>query len=143
MTCLRHSGIVVQDVEKSIIFYCDYLGFDVIDDRCEGGEYLETILGLPGACARTVKIRGSDSGMIELLEFRNPRIGTAGQTVGLMGPGPTHVALTVDNIDKLYLELLEKGIEFITSPKTSPDGKVKLAFCRDPDGVYLELVQEM
>ena len=143
MIGLRHSGIVVKDADRSVVFYRDYLGFEVIDDRFEGGKYLETILGLPGACARTVKLRGAGTSIIELLEFQGSEEDKSTKPVGLLGLGPTHIALTVDDIDTLYLSLLKQGTCFVSAPIMSPDGKVKLAFCRDPDGAFLELVQEM
>ena len=39
--------------------------------------------------------------------------------------------------------LTEEGIEFNYPPQTSPDGKVKVAFCRDPDGTLIEMVEEL
>ncbi len=143
MIKLRHSGIVVEDAERSVVFYRDHLGLEVIDDRQEGGEYLETLLGLPGVCARTVKLRGEGAGIIELLEFQGVKPDNRARPVGLLGFGPTHIALTVDDLDTLYFRLLKHGIHFVSPPTISPDGKVKLLFCRDPDGAYLELVQEM
>ena len=57
--------------------------------------------------------------------------------------GCSHFALTVPDLDSLYNKLIEKGISFNYPVQTSPDRKVKIAFCRDPDGTLIELVEEL
>ena len=41
----------------------------------------------------------------------------------------------------VYSELSKKNIEFNTPPQKSPDGLVKVTFCKDPDGTPIELVE--
>ena len=55
--------------------------------------------------------------------------------------GLTHYAMTVKNIDKLYLKLKKERIGFLHKPILSKDKKVKLAFCKSPDNVLIEMVQ--
>jgi catechol 2,3-dioxygenase-like lactoylglutathione lyase family enzyme len=79
-------------------------------------------------------------GMIELLHFHShpdkPRwTGTPCST------GFTHVALTVENIDVLCTKLRAEGVTFFAPPQHSPDRKVKVTYCRGPEGVLLELVE--
>ena len=46
------------------------------------------------------------------------------------------------NNNPLFNEDLSKiGVEFISKPISN--GKVKVAFCKDPNDVYLELVEEL
>ena len=49
--------------------------------------------------------------------------------------------MTVKNIDKLYIKLKKKGVAFLYEPLMSEDKNVKLAFCKSPDGVFIEMVQ--
>ncbi len=49
--------------------------------------------------------------------------------------------MTVKNIDKLYIKLKSKGVNFLHKPLLSEDKKVKLAFCKSPDNVLIEMVQ--
>jgi len=49
----------------------------------------------------------------------------------------------VNDIDKIYKRMLEDGVEIISPPKHSPNGNVKVMFCRDPDKTWLELVEEL
>ena len=47
------------------------------------------------------------------------------------------------DLDDVYSRFTKEGIEFINSPHLSADGLAKVAFCRDPDGFFIELVEEM
>ena len=44
---------------------------------------------------------------------------------------------------KLYVDLSEKNIKFNAIPQKSPDGLVKVTFCNDPDGIPIELVEQL
>lgn len=140
MIALRHAGIVVADMEKALDFYCGLLGFTVSRRVIETGPFIAAVLGMPGAEVETAKLAGSGTGMLELLHFRNPAPAPSGNLT-LNRLGPTHAALTVTGIDTLHRKLTDAGIAFIAVPQLSPDGKAKVAFCRDPEGTYLELVE--
>lgn len=141
MTVLRHAGIVAADLERSLGFYRDLLGFRVVREMEESGPYLEALLGMPGARVRTVKLAGTEGGaQVELLAFAAPA--DRGGGGALNRPGPTHVAVTVRGIDDLYRRMRAAGVAFVSAPLGSPDGRVRVAFCRDPDGTFVELVEE-
>ena len=54
----------------------------------------------------------------------------------------SHIALTVDDLDKTYDDLIERKLEFFSPPVNAKDSKVRLCFCKDYDGNILELVEE-
>ena len=141
---LRHTGIVVADLDQAVDFYVGQLGFEITRRMDEGGAYLSEILGISDVRATTVKMSVSgdgQGGMIELLYF--PDHQTANRKLELISRGPTHIALTVSDLDSLYSRLIDYGISFISSPKIAPEGAVKIAFCRAPDGTFLELVEDL
>jgi lactoylglutathione lyase len=139
---IRHTGIVVSNLAISIDFYTRILGFRIVSQKDEPGHFIDRILGLSGTELTTVKMSLSNDQMIELLYFhshkesqkkiKNP------STIGI-----THFAVTVDNIAETYRKLGKLGVEFISSPETSPDEQAIVAFCKDPDGNYIELVQKV
>jgi catechol 2,3-dioxygenase-like lactoylglutathione lyase family enzyme len=139
---IRHTGIVVSDVDKSLEFYCDLLGFVVKKDLHEHGNYLDLFLGMESVKVRTIKLALDERVAIELLNFSDP-YKQKGVGLGLNNIGCTHVAMTVSDLEGLHNHLTAKGVEFNNAPSLSEDGKVKVAFCRDPDGTYLELVEEL
>ena len=142
-TVIRHAGIVVSDMARALAFYRDLLGLEVVRTMHESGEYLDSLLGLSQARVTTVKLSaGSGVTLLELLEFQVPVASPSG-SAGPATLGPTHVALTVDDLDAVYAALTAQGVRFNAPPRLSPDGRVKVTFCHDPDGTLLELVQEL
>lgn len=140
----RHCGIVVDDLDKSLSFYKDILGYKIISDTNESGNFISTILGFENVKVRTVKMKPNDqsNALIELLEFKSHRGDVhAEKDYKLYRIGPTHVALTVENLSELYIKMLDANIEFISEPKISADGNAKVVFCKAPEGTYFELVQ--
>lgn len=142
---LRHVGIVVSDLPKMTAFYRDLFGFSQEKRALEFGNFIDTILGAPGVRVTTVKLTSPNGGMIELLHFESPRTadGAAESHRTLFSAGLTHIALTVKNIDRLYEQLSRDGTKFVAPPAVSVDGRAKVAFCRDPEENYLELVESI
>ena len=55
--------------------------------------------------------------------------------------GPTHFAVQVENLDSVHADMTARGVTFLSSPKESPDKFAKVAFCRAPEGTFIELVE--
>lgn len=136
---IRHTGIVVDDLEKSLSFYRDLLGFEVVKRADEGGPFIEQILALDKALVTTVKMTSQDGQMIELLSYKKHT--TKKQERRINDVGLSHVAFSVNDIDREYERLREHAVEFISDPAVSPDGYAKVAFCRAPEGTFVELVE--
>ncbi len=139
MKAIRHAGIVVSDLERSVHFYGELLGLKIAKRLDEPGGYIDKVYGLRDSRLTTVKMAADNGNLIELLYFHShPGQGAERKLYGI---GLSHIAFTVDDIEKEYKRLLEKGVDFISSPELSPDGYAKIAFCRDPNGVFIELVE--
>ena len=142
MLNIRHTGIVVSDIDKSIKFYCDLLGFEIKKDMLESGEYIDNFSALQDAKVRTVKMSLENGDMVELLYYKShpekPDFSRPITTIGC-----SHIALTVEDLDETYRHLTDSGVEFNSPPQYSPDGFAKVTFCKDPDGSLVELVQEL
>ena len=68
MKALRHFGIVVRDMERSLLFYRDLLGLRIVSSMAESGAYLEQMLALPNVRVHTVKMAAENgSALVELL----------------------------------------------------------------------------
>ena len=144
MVNVRHFGIVVQDIEKSLWFYRDLLGLEVAKDMVESGDYIDNFSDLEDVKVRTVKMFDkSKNGMVELLSYEShpDKNGVNIKPINILGC--SHVAFTVDNLDEKYKELVNKGLKFNSQPQLSPDGFAKVTFCRDPEGCLVELVEEL
>ena len=126
-------------MENSLKFYRDQLGLKIIKDMDEQGNYLDNMLSLNDVRVRTVKLSANgNTTLVELLEFESHNDNKIRNFYTI---GASHVAFTVDDIEKLYVNLSEKNIKFNAIPQKSPDGLVKVTFCKDPDGTPIELVE--
>ena len=108
----------------------------------ESGSHIDSMLGLSNVKLTTAKLSTPDGNIIELLHFhshpdRETWQGTPFST------GLTHIAFTVENVEKSYSKLVDVGVTFPDIPQVSPDGKVKAIYGRTPDGTLIELVQEL
>ena len=134
---IRHLGIVTDDLERSLVFYRDLLGFRV--DAVEDSSFIDKILHLQESRLRTVKLSAPDGQLIELLDFGNPSPAKCSR--GLCDAGLTHFAIQVSSVAMMVRRLAGQGIEFLSGPEISPDGNVRVVFCRTPEGAFLELVE--
>ena len=138
---LRHFGIVVRDLDRALDFYCGKLGLTVSRRMDEKGAFLDTTLAASGVKVTTVKLAAPEgSTLLELLQFESPPPGDGGMP-SLFRTGATHFALTVQHLFELHEVLVAGGTPFLSAPKTSPDGLARVAFCRDPEGNLIELVE--
>jgi catechol 2,3-dioxygenase-like lactoylglutathione lyase family enzyme len=137
---IRHTGIVVTDMERSLKFYRDLLGMKTAIDFTEESEYIDKVLALKGVRLRMVKLTAEAGGMIELLYYSS-HPGRRNKDNKICEIGPTHVAFTVDDVEKIYSEWSANGVKFNSRPQVSSDGNAKVVFCQDPDGTYLEIVE--
>jgi catechol 2,3-dioxygenase-like lactoylglutathione lyase family enzyme len=141
VAAVRHVGIVVPDMDEALGFYRDLLGLEVQADNDEHGPFVETILAMPGVRVRTVKLAAPrGEALVELLCFAGNE-SAAPASADLTRLGPTHAALTVEGLDGLHARLSGAGVEFLSEPQTSADGRARVAFCRAPGGALLELVE--
>jgi catechol 2,3-dioxygenase-like lactoylglutathione lyase family enzyme len=142
ITQIRHTGLVVADLEGALLFWRDLLGFRVEKQMDESGPHIDAMMGLNDVRVTTVKMIAPEGGMIELLHFKSH----PDQKKWLGNPystGFTHIAMTVSNLDEAYKKLEAVGVVFPAQPQYSPDGTVKVIYCKGPEGVLLELVERL
>ena len=141
---LRHVGITVTDMKKSLELYKDYFGFEVVWDEIEEGKFIDSLSDIKNIKVRTVKLKDSISGMIELLQYySHPGWRSENVINKITKIGCSHFAITVEDLDTVYKELVDMGLKFNSIPEVSPDGNAKVCFCRDFDGTLIELVEEL
>ena len=138
---VRHAGIVTDDLESSLKFYRDLLGFKEVRRVEESNPFIETVLGMKGVYVTTIKMFDSGGGQIELLHFKSHPKNRGEREINDIGI--SHVALTVDDVHQLYENLKNSGVSFVSSPRLSDDGSATVAFCRAPEGTFIELVEIM
>lgn len=136
---MRHVGIVVNNLQKSLDFFVNVLGFKIFKKMNEKGKYIDSVLNLKKADVITVKMKAPDRSLIELLKFKNYR--TFNNPKKIYSSGLTHISFTVKDLDKTFKLLEKKKIKFFSIPQVTPDGSAKVVFFRGPENLILELVQ--
>jgi len=136
----RHVGIVVKDLEKQLKFYKDLLGLEIYYSQIESGPFLENLIGYTKIKPLIYKLGKNNNTIVELLYFDNYE---SVHNKKLINNGITHFALTVENVDDLYIKLKNEDIHFISEPSISDDKKHKVCFCQDYDLNYIELVEKI
>jgi catechol 2,3-dioxygenase-like lactoylglutathione lyase family enzyme len=140
ISAIRHTGLVVADLEGALHFWCDVLGFKVVKQMDESGPHIDAMMGLQDVRVTTAKLAAPDGNLIELLRFHShpgqPRWDGTPYSTGF-----THIALTVDDLDQFVSKLTRKGVSFPAPPQLSPDGYAKVIYAKGPEGILLELVE--
>ena len=143
-TPVRHVVIVVSDLEASLHFYRDILGWKVVYENIIFPKLAE-FLNIPGGEGRNIMLQQKENmfhGMIELVAFTKPEPESPPQ-VGLGVRGLRMLSFLVDDLDDVYQVLMEEGVEVYSPPGTSNLGEytVKVCIVKDPDDVLLEIIQ--
>jgi catechol 2,3-dioxygenase-like lactoylglutathione lyase family enzyme len=146
---IDHINIVVSNLKRSVDFYTNLLGFQIIRKAHLEGEWIEKIVGLKDVSADVVYIVApAGEPRIELLCYKTPRgvalpLNSLPNTVGLR-----HIALRVENINLLFKSLKDADVRLFGEPVIVPTSVIQhdagyktLLYFTDPDGVILELAE--
>ena len=131
VTKVLHVGIRVSDMERSLKWYKDVVGFDQLikDDY------------VPPLGARICFIRGCGGFEIELFQYDAPKAIPDDRRVpntDLQTIGTKHAAFEVDDMAALKAHFVACGVDI--AHEVTMDGEAVM-FVRDPDGVLLEFIQ--
>ena len=138
---IRHSGIVVKDMKKSLNFWNKILKFKILKKNIESGPKIDQLLGLKSTKIITIKLCDKNKSVLEFIEFIKPK--SKKRKVYTNSHGPTHLAITVKNLKKIHKKLIKNNIKFNTIPIKSVDEKVLFTYCKSPEGAFVEFVQEL
>ena len=117
-----HTMVRVTDIDQSLRFYCDGLGFkEIRRSENEKGRYTLIFLSPSGS---------EDAGTIELTFNWDPEVYTGGRNFG-------HMAIGVDDIYQTCKHLMDMGVTINRPPR---DGH--MAFVRSPDNISVEILQQ-
>ena len=139
---LRHTGFVVRNLNRSVVFY-KALGFKTWKRELEQGQFLETVVGLKNVRVETAKLNAPCGALLELLEYHSHPLQMEISPQPSNQLGCSHIALTVGSIDEALECVQNQGGSLVNPPSTAPNGKVRVAYCHDPEGNLMEFVEEL
>jgi catechol 2,3-dioxygenase-like lactoylglutathione lyase family enzyme len=124
-------GIVCSDFDKSLEFYYDKLGFEIVLDIEIPGD-LATTVGLAPSGFRQVRLQAGST-LLKLMQIEAaPPTGSDEFKAGVRW-----LTYFVADINETVAALKAKGVTFISEPQ----GTVVAA--KDPDGLLVEIVQRL
>ena len=137
---VRHTGIVVQKIKNVEKFYCS-LGFIKSEQSFEEGSFIDNVVGLQNTKLEWVKLMAPDGYKIELLQYytHSEKKKITKQKSNLLGC--SHLALGVDNIDKVCDQIIKNGGSIVNTPALNDLKNAKVAYCHDNEGNLLEIVE--
>ena len=136
-----HLGICVSDLERSLAFYRDALGFAVESELEVHGEPSETLLRLSPVRLRAVYLV-RDGVRIELLHYAAPGHAGDGSPRAMNQLGLTHLSFRVDDLAAAAAQLEAHGARVLPDTRIdNPRLRAKAVFATDPDGTLIELVE--
>jgi lactoylglutathione lyase len=141
---IHHAGITVANLERSLRFYRDLLGLEVLVEMERDTPDIGQVVGYPGARIRIAFLGiPGDGARIELLEYVHPR--GEPKSPETNEPPAGHVCFRVADIRALHARLVAAGVHIRS------DGPVEITqgvntgtlalYTRDPDGYTVELLQ--
>jgi catechol 2,3-dioxygenase-like lactoylglutathione lyase family enzyme len=141
ITKIRHTGVVVRDLVKSLNFY-EGLGFKLASRQIEHGDFIDQVVGLTKVKVETAKLLSPCGGMLELLKYHSHPINEPVSRQDSNRLGCSHIALQVNDITAV-LDIIElKHGSLKCDPVKSADGVFTVAYCYDPEGNIVEIVEE-
>jgi len=138
----NHTSFTVSDVERSVAFYRDLLGFKLLSLAERPREFAEIATGIPGAHLKVAYLEAPGGHRLELIQYLSPpgvKLDTRTNNVG-----SAHLALNADDLRQMYSELKAKGVRFKGEPIEVPAGPNRgnlMVYMLDPDDFTLELIQ--
>ena len=138
-----HTGITVSNLERSLAFWRDVLGFELSHTAHQKGELAQEITGVEGAEIKLAVLKTAGGHKIELLEYLAP----ADRKPANLRPcdlGCVHLALLVEDLNAALDRIAGSGWKAAGQPQIltkGPNAGKRVVYVRDPDGTTIEFMQ--
>jgi catechol 2,3-dioxygenase-like lactoylglutathione lyase family enzyme len=144
MTMIRaydHTSFTVADIDRAVVFWRDVMGFALGDLSAREGDWLGSVVGVPGARCRIAHLHGHGL-HLEFIQYLEP-VGTD-VTGPPHRPGTAHLAFLVEDIETAARRMLEGGASEqgrITRCSSGTALGCLAVYLKDPNGIIVELVE--
>jgi catechol 2,3-dioxygenase-like lactoylglutathione lyase family enzyme len=136
-----HLGVCVSDLDRSVRFYCEALGFEKAESHAIGSEFAALMDFAAVELTSQFVRRGSTA--IELLSFTEPVAFGDRERRAVNQLGLTHLSFRVHDVAATVSRIVDLGGSVVESSRTVLDlggTELEFVYCTDPDGVRIELM---
>ena len=140
ITGMHHVGVVVKDLERTIEFYRDAMGLQLLSNRERSGNTASQLLGYEDTHVKIADMSTRDDHVFHFLQYLNPPQ-VERPTEERNVRGATHLAFAVDDIEETYHAIIGQGATKLNPPVEVAPG-TWMCYLQDPDGNWIELVSE-
>jgi catechol 2,3-dioxygenase-like lactoylglutathione lyase family enzyme len=139
---IDHVGIIVKDLAAAKAFFLN-LGLEVQGEGDVEGEWVDKVVGLENVKSAivTMGVPGAEAAL-ELIQFLNPSAEGSVEQLPANRLGIRHIAFVVDDIEAVVATLKESGAEPFNEIQNY-EGAYKLCYIRGPEGIILELAEQL
>lgn len=137
---LTHVGLCVRDIERSVEFYCEALGFEEVGRMHVEDPATAQLLDVPGLKLDLVYLQ-RDGFQLELLGYSAPETGEETRPRPMNALGFTHLSFRVTDADGLVARAQNYGGRFWAERTVTFEGGNRGFMISDPDGNWLELIE--
>jgi catechol 2,3-dioxygenase-like lactoylglutathione lyase family enzyme len=141
ITGFNHTSFTVADMDKSVRFWTEKLGFKAASVSPRQGDWQEAVTGIPGASLMVAHLYGHGQ-HVEFIQY------VKGAVDGVAPPPAqvtaAHVCLEVDDIAATWDELMAAGATSqgkIADVSTGSVAGCRAGYIRDPNGIIIELLE--
>lgn len=138
----NHTSFTVSDLERSIAFLRDCLGFKVVSKAPRDPALVSRITGVAGADMMIAFVKAPGH-TLELIEYRAPATKDK-VSARPCDTGFAHVAFNVDDAQAAVDAASGYGVQAICAPVTidqGPNKGRKVVYVRDWDGITFEFIE--
>jgi catechol 2,3-dioxygenase-like lactoylglutathione lyase family enzyme len=137
-----HVGITVADLDTVTAFFVG-LGLEVEGRMPMEGEFVDTVIGIPGSRSEIVMLRPPDGGTgVELSSFTLPRHDAGSPDAMSNELGLRNVAFVVDDLQAAVDRVAADGYGLVGGIGQY-EAMWRMAYVRGPEGIIVALAQRI
>lgn len=138
----NHAGLTVSDMDRTVAFFCDCLGFRERDRSDRDPVMAQRVTGLKEAAVTVTYVDGPGI-VVELIAYTKPA------DRSLVGGRPcdtgyAHLAFNVSGIEAMIEAAGKYGFTpmgELVSVSNGPNARRRAVYLRDSDGITIELIE--
>lgn len=122
--------LLVNNFDRCFAFYNDTLGL-----QCTWGKAGDNYASFNAGYESVLTLFSAD--------LMRKTINSADAAINENSSDKLAIILQVDNVDKTYQKLQDKGVKFLTEPKDMTAWGIRVTHFRDPENNLIELFQDL